>query len=159
MKNDLWQTLGRTHEWIRFADTKAGALLAADGALAAAVLGVLDGSDDWWVLALGRLSLTAAGVSAAFSLITLIPRLNVGEPTSIIYFDHIARKYGSSLENYQQAAESILSDEKGLRDELLSQVWANSIVARTKFVMTTRSLRSLAVALALALLMGFAWSW
>ncbi|MCE7480874.1 DUF5706 domain-containing protein [Microbacterium profundi] len=149
MIEDAWRLLNSTNEWVRFADAKAGGALAGAGVLAGALAtaGLSDkfdtapGAAVWF----GVLAGVAALVAAALSVYALLPTLRVGEPVSLIYFEHVARRYRADTDGHAEAVKELLSDEDRYFKEVAAQVWANSVVARGKFLASTWALTALGV--------------
>ncbi|BCJ29587.1 hypothetical protein Asera_37780 [Actinocatenispora sera] len=80
------------------------------------------------------LAIVCIGASAVISLRTLAPRLrSLGEPDSMIYFDHIARRYGSDKELYIRRFVRLSAKDNLVAEQVVEQIWANSCVARRKF--------------------------
>jgi hypothetical protein len=149
MIEDAWRLLNSTNEWVRFADAKAGGALAGAGVLAGALAtaGLSDKFDTapnaavWF----GVLASVAALVAAALSVYALLPTLRVGEPVSLIYFEHVARRYRADTDGHAAAVKELLSDEDRYFKEVAAQVWANSVVARGKFLASAWALTALGV--------------
>lgn len=149
MIEDAWRLLNSTNEWVRFADSKAGGALAGAGVLAGALAtaGLSDKFDTapnaavWF----GVLAGVAALVAAALSVYALLPTLRVGEPVSLIYFEHVARRYRADTDGHAEAVKELLSDEDRYFKEVAAQVWANSVVARGKFLASAWALTALGV--------------
>ncbi len=149
MIEDAWRLLNSTNEWVRFADAKAGGALAGAGVLAGALAtaGLSDKFDTapnaavWF----GVLAGVAALVAAALSVYALLPTLRVGEPVSLIYFEHVARRYRADTDGHAEAVKELLSDEDRYFKEVAAQVWANSVVARGKFLASAWALTALGV--------------
>lgn len=149
MIEDAWRLLNSTNEWVRFADAKAGGALAGAGVLAGALAtaGLSDKFDTapnaavWF----GVLASIAALVAAALSVYALLPTLRVGEPVSLIYFEHVARRYRADTDGHAEAVKELLSDEDRYFKEVAAQVWANSVVARGKFLASAWALTALGV--------------
>ncbi|OLF13462.1 hypothetical protein BU204_27070 [Actinophytocola xanthii] len=100
------------------------------------------------------------GISALISLRTVAPRLRTGEARSLVYFDHIARRYptgrGAFIENYVRLA----TDEGRFLENVIEQVWANSLVARRKFRRVSYAVTFLGLAMVtsgLAVIVHRAW--
>ena len=74
----------------------------------------------------------------------LIPTLRVGEPVSLIYFEHVARKYKDDTDGHAAAVRELLSDDDEYFKQVAAQVWANSKVARAKFLASGWALAALA---------------
>ena len=152
MTQDVWKVLEHTNDWLRFADTKAvGALAAAGvlGGLAANALlgdtGNVSGAALGFVIA----GLLALMVAAGLAVFVIVPRLSVGEPNSLIYYEHVARKYKNNPDAHRDALNALLADDDALKDELAHQVWANATVARQKYLYSSWSLLALTIALIL----------
>jgi hypothetical protein len=138
MIEDAWRLLNSTNEWVRFADAKAGGALAGAGVLAGALAsaGLSDKFADTpdAAVGFGVASGVAAIIAAALALYALVPTLRVGEPVSLIYFEHVARKYRDDINGHAAAVKAMLEDEDQFFKEVAAQVWANSVVARGKFL-------------------------
>lgn len=134
----MWRLFQTTSDWVRFADTKATATLAGSGILGGILIqaalkdGSSAGSGAAVVLAVLAGGFTLA--SALGSLWCLLPRLSVGEPVSLIYFNHVARKFKDDAKGHQQAIRQLVRTPDDLLNELATQVWANSTVAHTKYI-------------------------
>lgn len=154
MIEDAWRLLNSTNEWVRFADAKAGGALAGAGVLAGA-LGSAGMSEKFADAPEGAVGFgIAAGVSAivaaALALYALIPTLRVGEPVSLIYFEHVARKYRKDTDGHAAAVKELLGDQDRFFKEVAAQVWANSVVARGKFLASAWALTALGLGVVLA---------
>ena len=82
--------------------------------------------------------LVAVALSALFSLRALLPCLRVQRvtPTSLVYFDHVARRHSGNAAEYV-AAFTEASTDGALGEHVIGQVWANSTVVRRKFRQVT----------------------
>lgn len=149
MIEDAWRLLNSTNEWVRFADAKAGGALAGAGVLAGALAtaGLSDKFDKapeaavWFGAFAGIAALAAAGLA----VYGLIPTLRVGEPVSLIYFEHVARKYRKDTDGHAAAVKELLANEDRYFTEVAAQVWANSVVARGKFLASAWALTVLGI--------------
>lgn len=153
MIEDSWRLLNSVNEWIRFADAKAGGALAGAGVLAGALAsaGLSEKFADAPHAAV-RFGLASGGfaiLSAAIALWCLIPTLRVGEPVSLIYFEHVARRYKNDTDGHAAAVRDLLSDEDKYFKEVAAQLWANSKVARSKFLASGWALVALGVGVVL----------
>jgi hypothetical protein len=151
--DDLWEIYNAINEWVRFADTKAGAVLAAQGIIVAVALPPLLENrvsivGDCLLCTLLVLSALATLLSVALSLKCVTPRLKVGEAKSLIFFGHIAQAFNDP-DAYHATFERYRNDEKGLAGHIAHQVWANSKVAWTKYKDSTWALRFFGMAVAL----------
>jgi hypothetical protein len=148
--DSAWRLLTTTNEWVRFADAKAGGALAGAGVLGAALFQAATRDNSSHGLDAAVFFACASGVAlfgtAILALAALIPRLRVGEPVSLIYFEHVARRYRSDPAGHADAVKSLVDDEDALFREVASQVWANSVVARKKFLCSGWSIFALGLA-------------
>ena len=152
MTDNLWKVLEHTNDWLRFADTKAAGALAGAGVLGGlAANALLDDTTHlrtdalWFVIA----GLACLLVSTGLAVFVIVPRLSVGEPTSLIYYEHVARKYKNNADAHHRDLKEMLGDDAALGKQLANQVWANATVARQKYLYSSWSLLALAVAVVL----------
>lgn len=133
----LWRTYDTINEWIILADTKAAAILAAQAVVVGLVVRAMPDPPHiaWahrqlvWVL---PLVIVTALVAAGASLWCIAPTLKVGEPQSVIFFAHVAKRY-ETAELYVETARQAWTSEERASAELGSQIWANSLVASRKY--------------------------
>lgn len=134
----LWKTYSTINEWIRFSDTKAGAILTANGVIASIVLSKLPNAKDFLdthpifpiLLIVGTIT---TFISIILSIICLSPTLKVGDKTnSVIFFGNIAKTFETYCD-YDNIAQDVLANEKHASTQIAQQVWANSKVAWKKY--------------------------
>jgi hypothetical protein len=132
-----WKSLSHVNEWIRFADVKAGAALAATGVLGGLLVKQIPSIDDFQshpvYTSLLALAIACDGMAALIATRILAPRLRTGEPRSLLYFDHIARRYAKRSKEFTETFVDLTSKEDRLAFQIAEQIWANSTVARRKF--------------------------
>ncbi len=135
--DSAWKSLAQVNEWIRFADAKAAATLAASGVLGGLLVKQVPSAGDFaerpGFSILLALAILCDGSAALITTRTLAPRLRTGEPRSLIYFDHIAKRYQRDAAEFSENFVRIASDEQRFAIQLSDQIWANSQVARRKF--------------------------
>jgi hypothetical protein len=132
---------------IRFCDAKAQVVLGLNGILAGflaahtpAIASALARNWfhplGWGLLIAASLYLLSLVLSFAFALHVVLPRLDVSQPDSRVFFAHIASEYKN---NYEQIAKNLpaLSEEE-LTADCAKQVLANSHVC----IMKHKALRS-----------------
>jgi len=145
--DNAWRTYETIREWIIFSDQKALAIITANGLIIAALTLLSQPADyAWWLKCIIALGLVLSIVSVALSICTIIPRLDVGEARSLIFFGHIAkRRLNQSTPDDLARAEqefidefvgAVATDSKWTR-EVAGQVWANSAVAWRKHQQVT----------------------
>lgn len=162
-----WKALGLVIDWIKHAEAKAGALLAATG-VAGGVLYNLVKDQDRPSIAL----MIAAGLCGVFLFVAGVcagfafrPRLRAGEePTSALYYHHIARRHarGKGSDEYSQLVAEITGNAEQLVNEVASQIWANAHVASEKYAWINRTMAAFLAALpclaAVAVIITFHWN-
>ena len=152
MTENLWKVLEHTNDWLRFADTKAAGALAGSGVLGGlAANALLDDSPELscaarFFVVSGLVALLGATVLALY---VVVPRLKVGEPTSLIYYEHVARKYKKDPDTHHADLMKLLGDTNETGRQLANQIWANATVARQKYLYSSWSLLTLAIAVLL----------
>ena len=146
-----WSLLDQINDWIRFADAKAGAVLAASGALGALLVSDIPRLEDFETHTTRAVLLTLAvvcvGISSLLCLQVLAPRVRVGEARSLIYFEHIARRYAENRAEFVDMYLRLVKDDADLARQVAEQVWANSRVAHRKFRHVSFAVRALGVAM------------
>ncbi len=154
--DSLWKTYEHVSEWIRFADTKASAIIGINAILAGftvsnlpALKTALFGNTVLMTIAVFAAASSLASVY--FSLRCLNPTFNVGEPTSSIYFAHIALRFNSA-EQYSQHIHECLNDQSKFDSHIASEIWANSMIAWKKYKAVTWSTWLLAASTAVSVI-------
>lgn len=155
MIDTLWKIYENISEWIRFADTKASAIIGINAILVGFVvsnLSVVITSLKGNPLLIVIVSLaTISGIASVyFAIKCLSPTLNVGEPTSFIYFAHIALGFDSA-EKYSRQIQNSLNNKSEFYEHIASEIWANSKIAWRKYKAVTWSTRLLAISILLGL--------
>jgi hypothetical protein len=132
-----WKALGQVNEWIRFGDVKAAAVLAASGVLGGLLVKQIPAAEDFGNRPAFSLLLAVAimcdGGAALIATRILAPRLRMGEPRSLLYFDHVARRYANDAKGFVDNFVRLAADEERFARQLAEQLWANSKVARRKY--------------------------
>ena len=143
-----WKALSLVNDWIKHAETKAGATLAAAGVVGGVLFNLMKGRHNaGWNLDLAATvcggAALATGVLAAVSL---WPRLGHKEdPTSALYFSHIARKHETQA-SYHETLKLLTVDSDLLIKEIAGQVYVNAGIAHKKFIWSGWALRALVLA-------------
>ena len=141
--DQAWRTLEAARASIDRADTKAGAVIAASGITGAALFSLVGThrAPGLWTIAAFALCAASALAAAACAGMALRPRrLRTLSPTSLIYFDHVARMPGWSAEVYVRHARELFADPAALCDEIAAQVWSVARVSAMKYSWVDRSL-------------------
>ena len=157
--DQAWRALSLVNDWIRHAEAKATATLAAAGVTGGVLYNLLH-SQTHPSLALdilatiNALMIIAAGGSAVMAL---VPRLKVRkakvgkartnpasqtpppvapgleDPVNLLFFRDIARHYRGDAPTYTQVLRTLTSDPAKLTEYIGQQVHANSDVAHRKY--------------------------
>ncbi len=144
-----WKTLALVNDWVKHAETKAAATLAATGVTGGVLYNLVkDQRDLGVVLAVSAFVCGLAVVAAGFCAVcALWPRLRAREPaTSRLYFDHISRRHPRDASGYQAELRQLTSSPEDLVTELGQQVWSNSDVATRKYWWSAWAIVALVVA-------------
>lgn len=158
---DAWRLLETVNEWVRYADLKASTVLAGAGVVAGALLAA--GQSERFseapgsVVLLMSISAILTIVAAGLALWCLLPTFRVGEPRSLIYFEHVARRFstkeipapGAAPKEHARALEEMFKQEPEYFSQLSGQIWANSTVAHRKLLWGGCALVSLGLAVIL----------
>ncbi|MGV8175901.1 MAG: Pycsar system effector family protein [Methanothrix sp.] len=133
----MWRTYDTINDWIKFSDTKAGAISAANIAILAILFSKFIDFKDFIILHQGIAWLLAIGIvcgvlSIAFSIISLYPRINSSREISLIFFESIVINY-SNYSQYKIAIGNNLRDDSDLMDQITEQIWINSKIAHDKY--------------------------
>jgi hypothetical protein len=132
----LWQIYTAINEWIRFADTKAGVALAFHAAAFAAGVPAIMAQRSYffdrpYLVFVVVATCILAGISVCFGVKCIMPRLNVGEARSLIFFAHIAEAYPDP-DSFAEHSLGHYQDAEAYQKQVLHQVWANARVAWSK---------------------------
>lgn len=137
MNEKLWASLDRTVEWVKYAESKAIAILAIHGitfgfflSLASEKAEIIKSSV--WLIAILGIAVLVTLVSLFFCFRCLNPRLKLTGGISPIYFGSIAHAFKSSTE-YASFFKEAMSTEEKITHEVAGQVFVNSQVAWRKF--------------------------
>jgi hypothetical protein len=133
---EAWKAVGLVNDWVKHAETKAAATLAAAGVMGGVLYNLVKGQTSFDCLM--RLTAPLCGLlvvaAAGCAIVALWPRLARSEPpTSALYFDHIARKHPHSSTEYVKELRALVLAPDELLSQLGQQVWANARVARRKY--------------------------
>lgn len=145
-----WRALDLVNEWVKHAEAKSGASLAAAGVVGGVLFNLVSDYPraSWWVV----VPAIACGVAAVFAGVAagvaIWPRLRAREaPTSLLYFNHIARGHAEAA-TYQETLRLLTTDRLRLTQEIGHQVWANSKLATAKYKWAGLSIVCLLLAVA-----------
>jgi putative ubiquitin-RnfH superfamily antitoxin RatB of RatAB toxin-antitoxin module len=173
--DQAWKALGLVNDWIKHAEAKVGATLAASGAVGVMLYNLVkdENAPGFWLSA-AAVACTVAIIGAGGSAtLALIPRLSivrvakerkiqkaikggsdeptqiVEDPVNLLFFSNIARHYKDDSPSYIEVLRSMTADPEELTRQIAHQVHANATVAHRKFAWANRAIMSLVAALGL----------
>ena len=159
---NLWKTYEAINQFIRFADTKATAILAVNGVIAGfyfSNIGTIQTILEQKPIAFMPLAVAMASVviSVVFSAYCIIPRLKMNKSNCLIFFYDIAKNYPTASD-YEKAIKEEISDEK-IDKYLADQIWANSKIAVKKYNAVDLSIVFFVVTVIASIVFGFMAFW
>jgi hypothetical protein len=133
----MWRTYDAINGWIKFSDTKAGAISAADIAILAMLFSKFADYNNFIfshqsVELFLVFSVVCGVLSIVFSTVSLCPKVNASSYKSLIFFGSIANNY-DNYNKYKIEVGSKLRDDRDLLDQIAEQVWINSRIACDKY--------------------------
>ncbi|GAA2152542.1 hypothetical protein FHX52_0777 [Humibacillus xanthopallidus] len=147
---EAWKAVGLVNDWVKHAESKAGALMAASGVTGGVLYNLVKSQDHpgGFLAIAATTSAVTVLLAAACALTALWPRLHASEPpTSLLYFEHIARRHPKSPAAYIEEFKALATNPDSLLEQLAQQVWANARVAKRKYFWAGLALLCLAVSL------------
>ncbi len=168
--DQAWKALSLVNDWIRHAEAKATATLAAAGVTGGVLYNLVHAQTQPSlaldiVVTINALMIIASGGSAVMALIprlavrkakpgkastSAIPRTSTSgtllpeNPVNLLFFRDIARHYRGDAPTYTQVLRTLTSDPERLTEYISQQVHANSDVAHRKYGWANRAALSLA---------------
>ncbi|MBO3748832.1 hypothetical protein J5X84_22360 [Streptosporangiaceae bacterium NEAU-GS5] len=131
---DAWKALTLVVDLVKHAESKAGLTLASAGAIGGVAYSLIKSvtrpSMEFGVAA-GLCGLFVV-ISALAAGMTVIPRAS-SEPTNLLYYHHIATRFGALSEPYVEKFNTLVARPDSLIPAIAHQVWANARVARKKY--------------------------
>jgi len=133
--------LGHNQDIINLVDTKAGVLLAVDGAILALLTAMPVQSGSMIVRTVMVLTVVAVGLSALCGFLTIVPRTARPSPASQIFFRSIVSKSRDQhMEGFNPSPEEILQD-------YLENIYSLALIQKKKFAYLSISLYCLTLGL------------
>lgn len=155
--DQAWKALALVNEWLRHAETKLAATLAATGVAAGVLFNLVKaGSAGCLMIAVVILACAAILAAGIFAIVGLYPVVRLGSGTeqsaataNPLYFGDVARVYQNDAEGFLATLRALTMDREDLVRRIAHQVHANATVAARKYKWAHRSLRMLLLALPL----------
>jgi hypothetical protein len=155
--DQAWKALALVNEWLRHAETKLAATLAASGVAGGVLFNLVKDESVHClmnvVVTLACVAILAAGTCAMVGLYPIV-RLGRDEEQSVatanpLYFGDVARVYRNDTDGFLATLRALTMDREDLVRRIAHQVHANATVAARKYKWAHRSLRMLLLALPL----------
>jgi hypothetical protein len=90
------------------------------------------------LLVTAALSLIVAILSALLAIVTIVPRLELRQPSSHFFFCHLAEMYGR---DYERAAVSLIElSEEQVQRQIATQIQTNALIGEAKAARSSRAL-------------------
>ena len=141
--DQAWKALSLVNDWIRHAEAKTVAALAATGVSTGVLYNVCKGWASPSLIGLAFAVFTGVSMLVAFvcCALALLPRLRVGKRdkalqedlSNLLFFKHIAMTYKGDAPTYAQVLATLSSDPAELTRHIANQVHANANVAHEKY--------------------------
>jgi hypothetical protein len=134
-----WRILGLVNDWLKHAETKAAGTIATAGVSGGVLFNLVkDLNDPGAFVVITSIATTVLIVAAALSASwALRPVLRSKEdPTSHLYFHHIARAHpqkNQGATSYALALRDLLGRQDDLLKEISQQITSNADVTKRKF--------------------------
>lgn len=146
-----WKALGVVTDWVKHAESKSAATLAASGVSVTFLYNLT--RDLANPSSLIKVAIAVCAVLLVLAIIfgawSLRPRVWAREqPNSKLYFQHIARRHERKHgpDGYSKEFAELMGDQGKLVSEISNQIWANAHVARQKYQWGSRALTALLLA-------------
>jgi len=152
-----WKLLSTVNEWIRFADAKAGAVLAFAGAMGTMLYNLVKGlpRTTGWLDTSVIATCVLLFACALLAGLTIAPRTTdkdaVPDTISRLFFASITQHYKGNRLAYRNEIRRLSEDTEALLVELADQIHANARIATVK---TRRAGWAVRVALAAGALLA-----
>jgi hypothetical protein len=165
-----WKALTLVNDWIKHAEAKTGAVLAATGASAILLFNLLRASTATNVLVyiLAAVAVASTVVGGVCALTALYPRLRLrrrrtvrasNDPVNPLFFHDIVRSYGTDGPSYAAVLHTLTTSKVDLVKHLSFQIHANAIVAARKYKWSNRAIIALSLNLFTIGALAVATSW
>ncbi len=135
-----WKALTLVNDWIRHAEAKVAATLALTGTSGVLLFNlVFPRNDPGRTLSVAAVVCAAAlFIAGGFSALALMPQVRAKpwrqeDPTSLLFFRHVARKYKTDYPAYGDVLATLTTDPDALTRQIAHQIQSNALVAHRKY--------------------------
>lgn len=151
--DQAWKALSLVNDWVKHAETKLGAILAATGVTGGVLFNLV--KDRAHGSAVFNLASAACGVAIFIAglcaMAGLYPRLRLRRTSTTdaanpLFFHDVANAYRGDAPSYGAVLHTLTTNREDLVRHLGQQIHANATVAQRKFRWADRAIRALLVA-------------
>jgi hypothetical protein len=142
---NYWEILRYNHEMIRFSELKAGLVISISGVLFSILFQSIDSVKPYFMDSI--LNLIVAGIFVLLTMISVMysfrcfmPRFEIKNPTSMIFFGDIVSDF-PNFKDYHKFAQKTLGDEYEFSLQLAEQIHTNATIATRKFAAVSKAMR------------------
>jgi hypothetical protein len=142
-----WNIYNSIKDWIKFSDTKAGAIVAFYGVSGGVLL--INSRDNaeflfsnFWVFFFFLITVVFSSISLLYALLVILPRETETHTHSLIYYRDIAENFENDT-RYSHEFYEIFNDEDRAFKEVTKQIWVLSNIATKKYYWVSWSMRAL----------------
>lgn len=153
--DQAWRALSLVNEWIRHAEAKTGATLAATGVVGGLLYNLVKNQShpSLAISIVASACATSALAAGIFCALALVPRIRVHgqaeDPSNLLFYAHIAKAFKDDAPSYVEVLKTLTTSPSELVEHIANQIHANATVAHRKFVWAGRALVALFLALVL----------
>jgi hypothetical protein len=145
-----WRAMALVNDWVRHAETKLAAVLAATGVSGGVLFNLVKDRTHYSHLydlaaIICGVSIVAAGI---FAVIGLYPRVTLRrkpaeDTANPLFFHDIARAHNGDAPSYRAVLHTLTTNPDDLVRHISQQVHANATVAHRKYQWANRAIRAL----------------
>ncbi|MBP1945205.1 Pycsar system effector family protein [Methanobacterium petrolearium] len=139
---NIWKTFNSINDWVKFSDTKATVVLATNGVILSIIFANVSKFLSLLILYPTLILILASSlligvflslISIFYSIRCLIPRTNlkIVDKKNLLYYGDICKF--DSPKKYSESANNLFMNEPKLKEQLFSQIFANSKIATIKY--------------------------
>ena len=145
-----WKALSLVNDWVKHAEAKLGAVLAATGVSGAVLFNLVKdrGHTNWLLDVAATVCGVSVFVAGGCTMIGLYPvvrlqRKIADDVVNPLFFHDVARAYKADAPSYSAVLHTLTTNHDDLVRHLGQQIHANATVAQRKYRWANRAIRAL----------------
>ena len=145
-----WKALTLVNDWVKHAETKLAAVLAATGVTGVILFNLVKDRTHYSHIYAVAAAICCASIVAAgiFGVIGLYPRVRLQakleeDTANPLFFHDVARAYKGDAPSYTGVLHTLTTNPDDLVRHISQQVHANAVVAHRKYQWANRAIRAL----------------